>query len=165
MSKFLGVLSAALLTGCSQLPVDGPAYRDIASGAATALLVDRHAIAYDYALVDLSQTVIESLSDFGPGSLFKTFGEGHGPAPVIRVGVGDVLQVAVFESSAGGLFIPAEAGVRPGNFVTIPNQSVSRSGTVKIPYAGEIQAAGRTIQEIQRDIEGDRKSTRLNSSH
>jgi polysaccharide export outer membrane protein len=69
------------------------------------------------------------------------------------VGVGDVVQVSVFESSSGGLFVPAEAGVRPGNFVTMPAQAVDVAGTITVPFAGEIRAAGRTIPQIQRDIE------------
>jgi polysaccharide export outer membrane protein len=72
---------------------------------------------------------------------------------VIRVGVGDVVQVSIFESSAGGLFIPAEAGSRPGNFVTIPSQTVDRSGTISVPFAGQVPAAGRSLPEIQKDIE------------
>ena len=56
-------------------------------------------------------------------------------------------------SASGGLFIPAEAGIRPGNFVTLPSQSVDRSGVITVPYAGEIRAVGRTLPEIQRDIE------------
>ena len=69
------------------------------------------------------------------------------------MGVGDVVQVSIFESSSGGLFIPAEAGVRPGNFVTLPVQTVDRSGTITIPFAGDVPAAGRTLPQIQKDIE------------
>jgi polysaccharide export outer membrane protein len=38
--------------------------------------------------------------------------------------------------------------------VTFPPQQVDRSGTINIPYAGAIRAAGRTLPEIQADIEG-----------
>lgn len=89
----------------------------------------------------------------GPGSFFKSFGNRRGPPAAIRVGVGDVVQVSIFESSAGGLFIPAEAGSRPGNFVTFPAQTVDRTGTISVPFAGEVQAAGRSLTEIQKDIE------------
>jgi polysaccharide export outer membrane protein len=64
-----------------------------------------------------------------------------------------VVQVTIFESAAGGLFIPAEAGVRPGNFVTLPPQHVDQAGTISVPYAGAIVAAGRTVAEIQLEIE------------
>lgn len=147
-------LAGALLAACNQLPVDGPHHRDIESGATTSLASDRHAVEVNYALVDINQIVLQYAPDVGPGSFFRTFGRRPGPAPIIRVGVGDVVQVSVFESAAGGLFIPAEAGVRPGNFVTLPPQQVDSSGTISIPYAGAIQAKGRSLPEIQRDIEG-----------
>jgi polysaccharide export outer membrane protein len=50
------------------------------------------------------------------------------------------------------LFIPIEAGVRPGNFVTLPDQTVDNFGNISVPYAGTIRAAGRTNVEIQNDI-------------
>ena len=59
--------------------------------------------------------------------------------------VGDVLQVSVFESSA--------AGVPAGNFVTLPTRKVEPTGTISVPFAGDINAAGRSIAQIERDIE------------
>jgi polysaccharide export outer membrane protein len=60
--------------------------------------------------------------------------------------------VTIFEASSGGLFIPSEAGVRPGNFISIPNQAVDIHGNISIPYAGEIRANGRTAVEVQQAI-------------
>jgi polysaccharide export outer membrane protein len=149
----LALLAAAVFSGCSHLPLNGPDYRDITSGAAVHLASDRHAIVYDYALVDVSAAVLDSLSRLDSESFHTTFGAPrHGP-PAARIGIGDVLQVSVFESSSGGLFLPAESGPRPANFVTIPTQTVSRSGTITIPYAGSVRAAGRIVPEIERDIE------------
>src|SRR5262245_7920977 len=151
--KTVVLLGAMIVAGCTQLPIDGPTSRDIASGAAASLITPTGALVSDYALVDITEKILDCIDEVGPGSFFRTFGAGYAPAPVIRIGVGDIVQVAVFESAAGGLFIPAEAGVRPGNFVTFPNQLVSRSGTISIPYAGQIRAAGRTPSEIEREIE------------
>jgi polysaccharide export outer membrane protein len=117
------------------------------------LVSERHTVEIDYALVDISKTVLQFAANVGPGSFFSTFGKRRGPAPIIRVGIGDVVQVSIFEAAAGGLFIPAEAGIRPGNFVTLPPQEVDSSGAINIPYAGSIQANGRSLPEIQRDIE------------
>jgi polysaccharide biosynthesis/export protein len=142
-----------VLAAACTLPVDGPRHRDITNGASASLVADRHAVAVDYALVDINRAVVEHAVDVGPSSFFGTFGQRPGPPPVIRVGVGDVLQVTVFEATAGGLFVPAEAGVRPGNFVTLPPQQVNRSGTINVPYAGTIRVAGRTLAEIERSIE------------
>ena len=62
------------------------------------------------------------------------------------------MSVSIFEAAAGGLFIPSEAGVRPGNFITIPNQNVDENGNISIPYAGNIRAKGRTKVEVQSSI-------------
>jgi polysaccharide export outer membrane protein len=70
----------------------------------------------------------------------------------IVFGNGDIVGVTIFEASSGGLFIPAEAGVRPGNFITIPPQAVDVNGNISIPYAGAIRARGRTQVEIQQAI-------------
>ena len=59
------------------------------------------------------------------------------------------ISVTIFEAAAGGLFIPSEAGVRPGNFVAIPNQPIDTDGNISIPYAGKIRAAGRTPIQVQ----------------
>jgi protein involved in polysaccharide export with SLBB domain len=63
------------------------------------------------------------------------------------VAVGDMVQVTIFEPVAGG------DRERPDNFVTLPAQTVGSKGTFPVPYAGEINAAGRLIAEIQREIE------------
>jgi polysaccharide biosynthesis/export protein len=140
------------LASCTQLPVNGPDHRSISIGAASSMTSDER-VALDYVLLDINRNVLEFIASIGPESFFRTFGNGHGPAPIIRIGAGDVVQISVFESSAGGLFIPAEAGVRPGNFVTLPSQTVDRSGTITVPFAGQIQAAGRSVPDIQREIE------------
>ncbi|MFZ1103158.1 MAG: polysaccharide biosynthesis/export family protein [Hyphomicrobiaceae bacterium] len=144
---------AAQLSGCSALPSSGPHHYDIAEGAASVLLSDPTTVAFNYVMLDINRLVLDNVVAIGPGSFFRTFGKGHGPPPVIRIGAGDVVQVSIFESTSGGLFIPPEAGVRPGNFVTLPVQEVDRSGTITVPYAGLVPAVGRTVPEVQKDIE------------
>jgi polysaccharide export outer membrane protein len=149
----LCTLAVAVLAGCTALPTSGPSHRDIADGASASVVSERDTVVFDYVLLDINRPILDNAVHVGPGSFFRSFGTGRGPAPILRVGVGDVVQVSIFESSAGGLFIPAEAGVRPGNFVTLPSQLVDRVGTITVPFAGEVPAAGRTLTEIQRDIE------------
>ena len=74
------------------------------------------------------------------------------PRRGITLGVGDVVSVTIFEAEAGGLFVPSEAGARPGNFVTLPEQIVDSNGNITVPYAGTIPAAGRTLSEVQQAI-------------
>jgi polysaccharide export outer membrane protein len=63
-----------------------------------------------------------------------------------------VVTITIFEAAAGGLFIPAEAGTRPGNFVTLPNEPIDSAGNISVPYAGAIKAAGRTQGQVQQEI-------------
>src|SRR5262245_37144785 len=93
--ELLSAIVGVLLGACTKLPIDGPHHRDITNGAATALVSDRDAIVFDYALLDINKNVLEHQAEIGPGSFFKTFGTGSGPVPVIRVGVGDVVQVSI----------------------------------------------------------------------
>ncbi|MGD0642115.1 MAG: polysaccharide biosynthesis/export family protein [Roseiarcus sp.] len=150
----LAVLAIAFPTmaGCSMIPDSGPSRRDVESQATAALPAWGDGSILDYALVDLNRYVLPLLEDPGPGSLFGTFGAGHGPLPEIKVGVGDTVQVTLFEAQAGGLFIPIDAGSRPGNFVTLPNQTVDAKGFITVPYAGEVRALNRGTPAIQKEI-------------
>jgi polysaccharide biosynthesis/export protein len=71
---------------------------------------------------------------------------------IVRLGVGDVLGITIFEAGAGGLFIPAETPVRRGNYVTLPDQEVDVQGNISVPYAGPIRAQARTAVELQAAI-------------
>jgi polysaccharide export outer membrane protein len=103
-----------------------------------------------YALVKLSQDVVSLIGQRQAGG----FGDLRGPgsSPRIVLGIGDIVSITIFEAATGGLFIPESSGARPGNFVTIPDQSVDNSGNITMPYAGSIRAAGRGIPDIQAEI-------------
>jgi len=103
-----------------------------------------------YALVKLTPDTVKVLEGAGPR--LSTAFANRTPPKAFRFGIGDTVSVTIFEATAGGLFIPAEAGVRPGNFVTIPNQAVDNQGNITVPYAGAIQAKDRTPADVQRAI-------------
>jgi polysaccharide biosynthesis/export protein len=126
------------------MPVDGPESMDIRSQRAGA---DE---SLPYALVKLTPEVVRVLGRYTP-RLSTAFAD-RSPPKAFRFGIGDTVSVTIFESAAGGLFIPAEAGVRPGNFVTIPSQAVDDHGNIEVPYAGAVLAKGRTPAEIQHAI-------------
>jgi polysaccharide biosynthesis/export protein len=130
-------------SGCSILPSAGPSSGDVRSAKPDSEIVP-------YAVVRITPEVEHVLASHSP-RIAQTFTDRRGPNE-IRFGVGDVLSVTIFESAAGGLFIPQEAGVRPGNFITLPNQSVDNSGNITVPYAGAIRTKGRTVVEVQEAI-------------
>ena len=119
--------------GCGIMPANGPAGMDVHAGQK-----DRGSL--PYALVKITPQVETVLADNTP-RLGVTFKDRRPPKAIV-FGVGDVVSVTIFEAAAGGLFIPAEAGVRPGNFVNLPNQAVDTNGNITVPYGGQIRAAG-----------------------
>jgi polysaccharide export outer membrane protein len=129
--------------GCSIMPMSGPEDHVIKSEITRS--------GPEYGLVKLNPTIVDILKEYGPGAIAGSFPDRR-PPPSIKFGIGDVISVTIFEAAAGGLFIPAEAGVRPGNFVSLPNQNVDSAGNITVPYAGAVKAAGRTPGEIQQDI-------------
>jgi polysaccharide export outer membrane protein len=103
-----------------------------------------------YALVKITPQVLDTLASYAPriGTVFPD----RRPPREITFGIGDSVSVSIFEAAAGGLFIPIEAGVRPGNFITLPNQNVDTNGNIQVPYAGAVRALGRTPPQVQQQI-------------
>jgi polysaccharide biosynthesis/export protein len=137
--------SAILCAGCGSqlLPDSGPNALAVKSG-----------ITWNgppYGLVKLSPAIVNILDEYGPRALSATFRDNR-PPPEIKLGIGDIVSVSIFEAAAGGLYIPAEAGVRPGNFVALPNQPIDVHGNIFVPYAGQIPAAGKTPAQVDQEI-------------
>ncbi len=148
-APLFALLVAGLLPACSLLPGTGPK-SDSVEGNATAGL--RSNAALPYALVDVSADTIGLLSQPNLITFQGAFPDKR-PKPQQVAGVGDVLNISIFEAAPGGLFTPATAaGARPGNFVDLPAQAVDQKGSIYVPYAGEIPAAARTLPEIQQAI-------------
>ena len=148
-SPLLAVVVAAVLPACSLLPGTGPKGDAVESNATAGV---RSSAALSYALVDVSADTIGFLSQPNLVTFQGEFPDKRAK-PNQVVGVGDVLNVSIFEAAPGGLFTPGQAaGARPGNFVDLPAQAVDQKGSIYVPYAGEIPAAARTIPDIQQAI-------------
>ncbi len=131
-----------LLGGC--IPSDGPRAVSIVSGGEQA--------APPFAVVTLNQPVAELLASTKPASMADTFGVGS-PAPTLTLGVGDIVEVTIFEAASGGLFSGDSGAIGATKSVSLPPQPISRSGTLSVPYVGQVRAAGLTPAEVQRAVE------------
>jgi polysaccharide biosynthesis/export protein len=140
---FFVAAGVLLLGGCSFVPASGPADYNIRAESSPTI---------PYALVKLTPESIGIVAHYEPRGLAGIFPDKRLAPSRIKFGIGDVVSVTIFEAAAGGLFIPTEAGVRPGNFVTIPDQTVDNDGNITVPYAGAVKASGRYNGEIQQDI-------------
>src|SRR4030095_5684474 len=75
-----------------------------------------------------------------------------------QVGVGDTLEVTIWEAAPAALFGGGNLDTRVGSIAegsrpnTLPEASVGPSGTITVPFAGQIPAAGRTLRQIEQDI-------------
>ena len=140
----LSIVGAAMFAaGCGLISADGPNAIAVKAGATWN--------GPPYGLVYLTPRVVNILAEYGPATLSAVFGDNR-PPPEIKLGIGDVVSVSIFEAAAGGLYIPAEAGVRPGNFVALPNQQIDSHGNIFVPYAGQIPASGKTPAQVDQVI-------------
>src|ERR1700756_5134914 len=135
------LLGAALLGACALMPTSGPAGNDVKSERA----YERDSL--PYALVRVTPEAEGIIAEYNP-RISGTFPDRRTPKE-LRFGIGDIVGVSIFESSSGGLFIPPEASVRPGNFIALPNQPVNTKGYISVPYAGKrVLAKDKTPDEV-----------------
>lgn len=106
-----------------------------------------------FAVMEIGDFVLGILAQRPSPTLHEHFGD-YRPSATQMIGVGDSLQITLWEAAAGGLFsAPVADRVSPGSrSASIPDQVVARDGSVTVPYAGRIHVAGRTQQEVEAAI-------------
>lgn len=147
-------LHAALLSmtltfaGCgSFLPASGPDTGEISSVSDSQRLKDIQ-------IVDLNDTVVNTLLlSQKQNSFSETFNASIRSGNVI--GAGDVIEVSIWELSpalfSGVVFDPRSSSAA-SHVTTLPEQMVNSEGTINIPFVGQIEVAGRSIQQIETEI-------------
>ena len=150
LSSPLFAVVLATLPACSLLPGTGPKSDAVENNATAGV---RSSTALSYALVDVSADTIGFLSQ--PNLI--TF-QGEFPdkraKPNQVVGVGDVLNISIFEAAPGGLFTPGTAaGARPGNFVDLPAQAVDQKVLIcdgpRPPIKTDAESISSSIRQNQ----------------
>ena len=106
-----------------------------------------------FLLVKISDFIIQKLSGVTGASLYGRFGDYRGPVEQ-RIGVGDTIEVTVFEASGGGLFSqPVSTATSTGSHsAQIPPQVVQRDGSITVPYAGRVNVVSQTTPEVEKTI-------------
>lgn len=132
------------VSACSILPESGPTRSDMLAAGQQQ---------HDIAVVELDPQSVGLLQASPAASLVGEFGD-YRPAREQRIGVGDAVQITLWEAGAGGLFSSpvvdrSSAGSRSA---VIPEQVVARDGSITVPFAGRIAVAGRSPPEIERVI-------------
>lgn len=83
----------------------------------------------------------------------------NGVRPVgTTVGVGDAMEVTIWEAPPATLFGPPIADTRisapiaTARPTSLPELLVGPEGTISVPFAGAVPAAGHTLREIEKEI-------------
>ena len=149
-TKALAVLTlvgACSLSGCSNLPGSGFLRKTVEPPAA-----DLKGIQF----VEVTEPVARQLLAQRSTRLFsETLGSAE--ANTQRMGAGDIVEVTIWEAPpatlfSGGMMDSRSALNVPRAATTLPEQMINKEGFIKIPFAGQVPAAGRTPTEVESEI-------------
>lgn len=138
---------SAGLSGCATLPSSGPTGRQIVRS------VDNGQNQMGYALVELDgpEALPNASTEVAEPPLIALSGERR---RVNTVGVGDTLQVTVYE--AGVALFSAGIGASPelvqSRGERLPPVTVDEDGAITLPYAGTVVVGGQTTNQVERSV-------------
>jgi len=147
-----GVVSALLLSGCTStssfLSSSGPSTSSVNE---IKQVNENNAIQ----IVDVNDNVARRLVEVNKQAKFsEAFGAKTSSSYFI--GAGDAIEVSIWEAPPATLFgsgmSDAKAGTSTSRVSTFPEQVVQSNGMINIPFAGQITAAGKSLQEIENEI-------------
>ncbi len=151
-ARGVAIAAALLLAGCASLPSSGPTAHEITRAAAP----DRNTIGMRIVPVNAEVLAQVLTGQEVEAASLPALAAVARPGRNDVVGPGDQLDISVFEvgvSLFGGArassdgFDPSAQGQR------FPAVTVDRAGTIRLPYAGALQVAGKTPGEIAAMIE------------
>lgn len=148
----IGICGSLLLSGCASTP------NWIASSGPSARQVDNVKTSDNNStiqIVDVDSIVARKLINSVKSEQFsEVFGTQANTNDLI--GLGDTLDVSIWEAPPATLFGSSLADMKSGSagsrLNTLPEQVVQRNGMINIPFAGQIQAAGKTLHEVEKEI-------------
>ncbi|HDR0862710.1 TPA: polysaccharide export protein, partial [Pasteurella multocida] len=136
------------LCSCSLMPASGPNQRKILdlnnTQTNTTPSVD---------VIDLNDHETSKLFNRNQAQSFTQFRQQTSNYADI-INVGDTLDVLIWEAAPAILFGGAlsQTGTGGSNLTSLPEQTVSRSGKITIPFLGPVSVRGKTPEQIQKDI-------------
>ena len=143
--------AAALLAlaACARMPTAGPHGDQVMAAASAPGARGVQVVPIDAAVAGRLRERVRA----------RSFAEALDGAPAASVapviGPGDTVEVTLWEAPPATLF--GTGPVDPRNpstvrAITLPEQLVDREGSIRVPFAGSIRAAGRNPQQVQSEI-------------
>jgi len=144
--------AVAVLSACSTaptwLPTSGPSTKQVEEAVANPEDMGIQ-------IVEVNDTVARRVLASQRQSLFSEVFDATAQSGYV-IGAGDVIEVSVWEAPPAALFgsgaIDPRGGPSTTRVTALPEQMVNSNGSVNIPFAGQIMAAGRTPQQIEAEV-------------
>lgn len=151
MRKSLIAVSCCLLMSCAYLPNSGPSKGNVEVVNKQKSNADLPAVQ----LIEVNNKVAESLFNQQQPQSFLQFSSSKAHYQG-AVNAGDLLDITLWEAPPATLFgsVLNQTGVSSGQSTHLPEQMVSSSGRVTIPFVGSLKVAGKTPEQIQSEIVG-----------
>lgn len=160
--RTLLLFSSWTLTACSVtpsfIPTAGPSKSEVQEGGGVQLVsIGAKDQPGAVQLVDVNDAVVKQLRGQQQQQLFSQALGDAAPKPLV-VGVGDSLEVSIWEAPPAALFGTTALDTRSGASVstsrnaTIPEMVVNSQGEIAVPFAGTLKVAGRSLQQVEAEI-------------
>ena len=146
-SAFIGLL----LAGCSTFGAAGPSASAITQATSTP------SVGQGIALVQLDKASVDRIASVERAQSFLEL-LGDEETKIVAVGAGDLLDIAIWEAPPAVLFGTAGAGSAATVGATgaqnrsVMQQTVASDGTINVPFAGVLRAAGKSTAVIEQEI-------------
>ena len=135
------------MAGCGSLPNSGPTTGAVLDPPMRQG-VEGTEVESPYEIVPVSFHVVQALELHRAPGFSGSFGGGVGQGGN-RFGVGDTVQIAIYEASTGGLFGSGDLTHGAGTkSAVLPPQPIDPNGYIFVPFAGRVRAAGRTSFQV-----------------
>lgn len=162
LSMVLGAIKLGLmLFGCNFLPQSGPSDFSIRTGSG-----GEQKDKINYRLLPVDANAVTALERHSPIPSYRSANTRKVMNMFPKRGIeelqlgnyqainaGDVVQVSIYEAG-GGLFHPTGGDNMGGGtpVTNLPRQAIDQKGEIKVPYAGCVQALGRSPRELEAEI-------------
>lgn len=146
--------TAVLAAGCAHVPTSGPSRNEIANTGNIELPGTT-----SVQIVPVNEAIARRLVSRRTFTLFSDSLKDNPSASYSKVGLGDTVEVSIWEAPPATLFgvggatdARAASAMGTSRAISFPEQIVNREGMINVPFAGAIRAAGRTSVEIEEEI-------------
>ena len=144
------ILSATVfLSACAGLPTSGPSKDAIQKYSQQKDLDSKIQI------IDVNQKVVTQLLQKDPKIKFSET-LGLSSLRYQTVGKGDLIEISIWEAPPATLFSPSSLAISTispnSGRIVLPEQMVNSEGVINVPFAGQINADGKSLHEIESEI-------------